>query len=146
MEAGKMSSTSMKLPADLATARRRLEKWRAGGRPRRPLPPELWEMAADLVPEHGIYRVSQVLRLEYYKVKEKAEGRRGRQRRTRRGGGEQGARFVQVAPVPSVLEPAVPCTVVLEDTRGRRMTIRSTGGLEPASLIAAFCGVSTCSR
>ena len=63
-------SMAKKLPADLATARKRLEKWRAGGRPRRPLPPELWEMAADLVPEHGIYRVSQVLRLEYYKVKD----------------------------------------------------------------------------
>jgi hypothetical protein len=141
-----MSSRSS-IPADLAAARRKFEKWRAGGRPRRRLPAELWNLAATLVATHGVYRVSDALRLDYYVLKARAEGRsaarpprrtRGEQKRAR---GEQVPAFVQVAPRTAVA-PLPGCTVELVDRDGRHMTIRSSTGLEPAALVAAFCGAS----
>jgi hypothetical protein len=71
-----MASPSVRLPADLGAAQRRVESWRSKSNGlRRPLPEWVWDLAADLVPSHGVYRVSRVLRLEYHKVKERAKTR-----------------------------------------------------------------------
>jgi hypothetical protein len=130
-----MASPSKRLPADLAATRRRFEKWRAGGRARRPLPDDLWKLAADLVPVHGVYRVSQVLRLEYYKVKEQAAAQRAEQPT------DVAPAFVEMVPTPSsVLATSSDCTVELTDSNGRRMTIRSSMGVDAVGLVGAFCG------
>lgn len=135
-----MESTISRLPADLAAARTRLEKWRSNGRPKRPLPREMWDMAADLVPTHGVYRVSRALRLEYYKVKKQAEDRQAK-KRTKKNAKRKPV-FVEVAGPPSspVVAPSLGCTVELADESGRRMTIRSSAVVDAAGMVAAFCG------
>jgi hypothetical protein len=107
----------------------------------------MWEMAADLVPTHGVYRVSRVLRLEYYKVKEQAEARQAKKKsrkRTARRAKRPGARkpkFVEVAGSPSPMLGSSGCTVELTDEKnGRQMTLRSLSGTDAATLVAAFCG------
>lgn len=136
-----MPKRSTVLPADLATARRRIEKWRAGGRPRRKLPQDMWSMAAELVPTHGVYRVARVLRLEYYKVKQAAQTRGGKKGRRAK------STFVQLAPSsPASPLPFAGCTVELTDGNGRQMTIRTPASFDAASLVAAFWDGSTCSK
>lgn len=132
-----MRSTSTRLPADLAAARTRIEKWRSTGRARRPLPKRIWKMAADLVPIHGVCRVSRVLRLEYYKVKERAE-KRQTERQTKAK-----PTFVQMSsPPPGILNSAFGCTVEITDKNGRQMTIQSTTTVDIGGLVAAFCGAA----
>ena len=130
-----MAVRSQNLPADLAAARTRIEKWRSVGPARRRLPEEIWEMAADLVPRHGVYRVCRVLRLEYYKVRDRAEARRAQ------SGIQPKPAFVQVAPPDSaVAGTVVGCTIELSDQSGRRMVIRSAATVDAARLVAAFSG------
>ena len=132
-----MKRTSAKLPADLADAREQFESWRARGRARRPLPDELWKLAADLVPSHGVHRVSKALRLEYYQVKRHAQAERA-ERST-----QATPAFVEVVPTTaSVLGTTPGFAVELSDSSGRRMTIRSSVAVDAAGLIAAFCGAA----
>jgi hypothetical protein len=144
---------SKSLPADLSAAQTRFEKWRAAGRPRRPLPPELWRLAADLVRAHGVYRVARVLRLEYYKVREQAEGRRlatpsraqvpppSRQAAPapRPRAPRPKPAFVQVVP-PAAFPAPHEVVVELADAKGRHMSIRSRVALDVVALVNTFCG------
>ena len=133
-----MGSTSARLPADLAAARTRIEKWRSTGRPRRRLPKEILDMAADLVPAHSVYRVSRALRLEYYKVKKQAETRQAEKRSTSK------KTFVQV-PLSSsgMVSSSLGCTVEVTDPSGRQLTVRSSTAVDVTGLVAAFCGVAS---
>jgi len=54
--------------------------------------------------------------------------------------------FVEVASPSSSLLGALGCTVELTDESGRRMTIRSSMGMDAVGLVTAFCGEATCSR
>src|SRR5438552_345459 len=66
----------MNLPAfsttDLSQLQRQLTSWRQrqSGRPR--LPVTLWDAAAQLVRVRGVSRVSQALRLDYYRLQRRA--------------------------------------------------------------------------
>jgi len=135
-----MAIKNSELPADLAAARTRLENWRATGRPRRHLPREMWEMAADLVPNHGVCRVARELRLGYYKVKEQAENRLAETRNKRNA--EPKPAFVEVTHTisPKVVGPSLGSTVEITDESGRRMWIRSGEGVDAVGVVAAFCG------
>jgi hypothetical protein len=138
------------LPADLTAARRCIEKWRSKSNgQRRPLPQKIWDVAADLVPAHGVYRVSRVLRLEYYKVKKQAETRQAGRRKASTRPSSRRAKpvpkptrpaFVEVSAPPPVMSSSLGYTVELTDESGRQMTIRSSTGMDAAALIAAFCG------
>ena len=61
------------LPPDLVRGRSRFQAWRgqrkAGGR----IPQPLWAMAIRLAKAHGVSRTAAVLRLDYYRLKERAE-------------------------------------------------------------------------
>jgi hypothetical protein len=61
------------LPPELRQGRDRFQAWRrqrkAGGR----IPQPLWAMAARLAKAHGVSRTAAVLRLDYYRLKERAE-------------------------------------------------------------------------
>lgn len=153
-----MASPSKRLPADLAAARTRIDKWRSDSRARRPIPKELWEMAVDLVPTHGVYVVSQALRLRYDKVKVRAKARQV-EKRAGRSKPEKRAKppptaatqarnaaspaFVQLHSPPLTTHSSCGCTVELSDNSGRQMTIRSPAGMDAAVLVAAFYGVAT---
>jgi len=144
-----MASPSKRLPADLAAARTRIEKLRSRSNgQRKPLPQKIWDMAADLVPAHGVYRVSRVLRLEYYKVKTQAETRQAERRKapklSKRAKPAPKPAFVEVpSPPPAMHSSSFGYTVDLTDNSGRQMTIRSSVGMDAAALVAAFCGVAS---
>jgi len=102
----------------------------------------MWEMAADLVPEHGVYQVCRALRLEYYKVKQEAENRHASKGAIRSKRNKPKPVFVEVmAPqnASPIAGPSLGCTIELADESGHRMTIRSTA-VDVAVLVTAFCG------
>ena len=67
------TSQRKQLPPDLVRGRSRFQAWRgqrkAGGR----IPQPLWAMAIRLAKAHGVSRTAAVLRLDYYRLKERAE-------------------------------------------------------------------------
>jgi len=133
-----MVAKSTVLPADLAAARTRIDKWRASVQTRRPIPEDLWKMAADLVPAHGVYRVSRALRLRYDKVKVATNARRSKRRVP------STPAFVQVtAPVLAMPSLTGELTVEVTDMHGNHMCIRSSATMDAARLVAAFCGGAT---
>jgi hypothetical protein len=85
-------------------------------RPRRAkLPESIWDAAAELAREHGVYAVAQPLRLDYVGLKKRlgkvAAGRPDRSKPV----------FVEfIAPPPAACEE---CVIELESTRGGKMRI-----------------------
>jgi hypothetical protein len=67
------TSRREKLPSDLEHGRSRFQAWRgrrtAGGR----IPQPLWAMATRLAKAHGVSRTAAVLRLDYYRLKQRAD-------------------------------------------------------------------------
>ena len=67
------TSKREQLPPDLVRGQSRFQAWRgqhkAGGR----IPHALWAMAIRLAKAHGVSRTAAVLRLDYYRLKERAE-------------------------------------------------------------------------
>ena len=60
-------------PADLIGARSRFQAWRAGRKVGERIPQPLWDLAVRVAKTHGVSRVSAVLGLDYYRLKERAE-------------------------------------------------------------------------
>jgi len=126
-----------RVPAEVKNVLRRLERWRSSRKHRTPIPELLWRSAAELARQHGVTRVSRLLRLDYYTLKERLDTLC----RDKGGGPEAKPSFVELpsfAPA-SVLE----CVVELEDPRGARMRIQVKGGSAPdlAALSRAFWSV-----
>ena len=73
------------IPVGMRRVCRRFERWRKGHKARFPFPEALWAEAAEAAREHGVFRASKALRLEYGKLKQMVEagprqsGRRWRQ-------------------------------------------------------------------
>ena len=94
---------------------RELEEYRRS-RPRRAkLPESIWEAAAALAREHGVYAVAQALQLDYMGLKKRlgevADRRPGKSKPV----------FVElIAPPPAKCEE---CLIEFESTRGDKMRI-----------------------
>jgi hypothetical protein len=133
-----MVAKSAVLPADLAAARTRIDKWRAGAQTRRPIPKDLWRMAVDLVPTHGVYRVSRALRLRYDRVKAATNAHYSKRRIP------STPAFVQVT-APALAMPSLDgeLTVEVTDRHGNHMCIRSSATMDAVRLVSAFCGGAT---
>ena len=84
-----MASELPDIPHDMQRLYRRFERWRSAHTGRLPIPERLWTAAAELAREHGVFPTAKALRLEYGKLKERAEAagpaakRRGGKVRTR---------------------------------------------------------------
>ena len=61
------------VPAGMRRVCRRFERWRKGHTARLPIPATLWVAAAEAAREHGVFRASKALRLEYGKLKRMVE-------------------------------------------------------------------------
>jgi len=59
--------------ADLASVRRRLERWRRTRKKRGRIPEPLWAAAVKVAGRHGVNRTANVLRLDYYSLKDRVE-------------------------------------------------------------------------
>ena len=66
------------IPNGMEKAHRRFESWRSAHTGRKPIPESLWTAAVAVAREHGIFRTSQVLRLEFNKLKRRVQSARGR--------------------------------------------------------------------
>ncbi len=58
---------------DMQRLYKRFERWRSAHTGRLPIPERLWTAAAELAREHGAFPTAKALRLEYGKLKDRAE-------------------------------------------------------------------------
>jgi len=63
------------LPAKLEAVRRRFDRWRKTHRPRSRIPDTLGDGAVRTAGTHGRHRTARVLRLDYYRLKERLDQR-----------------------------------------------------------------------
>ena len=105
------------LPSDLAQARRRFQAWRARRQGGERIPPALWRLAVRLVRNHGVSRTATMLRVDYYGLKERADGASGRTPST-------SPAFVEL---PSPVMVGKRCLVELESGAGARMRVEMVG-------------------
>ena len=61
------------LPTDLVRARSQFQAWRGRRKAGEPIPQALWDLAIRLAIVHGVSRTATVLRLDYYRLKRRAE-------------------------------------------------------------------------
>lgn len=111
---GPMGASRTKVPADLARLERRFSAWRRSRSVGERIPDPLWESAAQVAAEHGVNRTASILRLDYYSLKKRVDGRR-----------PSSATFVEL-PSPS-FPVAGECVIEMEDSRGARMRVHLKG-------------------
>jgi hypothetical protein len=125
-------------------AQTRFAQWRSSHSPaRRPVPTELWEVAVRAAKQHGIYAVSQALRLHYARLKHRVEN--GRHRKDSQQSTQARQSFVEFIGAAPLVGPSMPghqVEVVRQD--GCRLLIRTSGALDAASVVAAFGGAPCC--
>ena len=68
-----MASEFPDIPHHMRRVYRRFQQWRSAHTGRLPIPERLWRAAVELAREHGVFRTSKVLRLEYGKLKQLVE-------------------------------------------------------------------------
>ena len=97
--------------SELAPVRRALETWRKTRKPRQPIPERVWGQMAVLARRHGVSRICQALRLDYYSLKRRVQESAG------------APDFVEVK-MASTVDQAPGCTTQLEDGKGRKLLLR----------------------
>lgn len=63
------------VPAQVAELRERIETWRRTRAKPGPMPEDLWSAAARLARKHGINPTAKTLRLQYYALKDRVDGK-----------------------------------------------------------------------
>jgi hypothetical protein len=120
----------------------RVERWREVRRKGSAMPGELWEAAAELAAEHGVYAVSRQLRLSYESLRRRVGRETGRRLRDEAGGGFVEVRAAQL--LGSAAERAVPVAggaeVEVWGSGGARLWVRleDGGGVDVAGVVSAF--------
>lgn len=112
------------MPAPLASAAGRFEKWRRNRATRR-IPEQLWTLAGEMAGRYGVSRTALALRVDYYDLKQRREEATGADARVPAAP----SRFVELLGAPQ--EPATGCVVEFEDLRGARMRVHLKGGDAP---------------
>ena len=102
---------------DLKQLRQRLDAWRRSQSQRSAIPEPVWEAAATLARTHGVSRVAQTLRLDFYRLRQRSIQ-----------APPPAAGFVEI-PWTSLTTPAAtgPCTVELSDAHGGKMSVQLAG-------------------
>lgn len=123
------------IPSDLKAVRKRFEQWRATRSGRSRVPESLWSLAVPAAKAHGIYRVSQVLRVNYQGLKRRVADAKPVSRPE-----ESSSPFVEFD-LSRSFSPTE-CLIQLEDHKGSKMTIRHTGSssLDAIALCDVFFG------
>ncbi len=109
----------------LSDVQSRFERWRSNRRRGTRIPTCLWRAAAEAAREHGVSKVSQALRLDYYGLKDRVESASepsGPEPATGRG-------FLEI-PLGA---PSAECVLELEDGQGARLRVELKGAA-PAEL------------
>ena len=120
------------LPAGVEVVRQRIEHWRRTREKRTRMPEALWEAAASVAQEHGLWAVSRALRVNYESLKSRV----GRTRRGASRGGGGSSRFVEVNAGQLIgLSERAGTVVELSAADGARLTVRLEGR-EPLDVLA----------
>jgi hypothetical protein len=118
----------------LAELKRQFDEWRAGRKVGERIPLELWAGAVAAAVEHGAYRVSAELHLDYAVLKRRAALATGSA-----PAAELAPRFVELFAPAAPMKPAAAsqpeCVVELENARGAQMRVELSGN--------GLCGLST---
>ena len=119
------------VPAEVKRLAGRLEAHRQRQGKGRRIPEEIWRTAASLAQEHGVSVVAQALRLDYYKLKERAAVEEYE-------GCSPGA-FLEFRAAEGALG-ASQCAIELETAGGHKMTMRlpALSGEDALELATAF--------
>jgi hypothetical protein len=125
----------------LSQLKRRFEQWRAGRKVGQRIPSDLWASAVAAALEHGAYRVSAELHLDYVVLKRRAALAQPAGRRA--AASELAPRFVELFATAGPATPATSrpeCLVELDNARGAKMRVQLSGsGLAGLSaLCSAF--------
>jgi hypothetical protein len=108
----------------LALLKEQFDQWRAARRKGEKIPPKMWEAAIRATSEHGVYRVSRALKLDYAALKQRAAESDG-------SAGRPTPRFVELA-VPHGLPvltqgPEPQCVVEMSNAHGATMRVQLHG-------------------
>ncbi len=106
----------------LAGLRQRFDEWRRLRRhPRSRIPESLWGAAVEAAREHGLWKTSRQLRVDYYCLKRRLESKTPQ---------APAIDFVEVT--PNLRSPGPACVLVIEDRQGRRLRVelRDAAGAE----------------
>jgi hypothetical protein len=111
----------------------RIEHWRQTRLKRSPMPEALWDAAAAIAREAGVYRVMRALGVNYETLKRRVE-EQGACRKASAGA------FVELAPASLVGPGADGCVVEVQERDGTRLRVQLAGGdrLDVVALVAAF--------
>jgi hypothetical protein len=124
-------STSV-IAEPIAELQRQLDQFRSTRQRRTKLPESLWQAAAELARQHGVYSVAKPLRLDYAGLRKRLGGPFSRQRKVPKPA------FVElVPPRPATVEE---CVIEFESSRGAKMRIqwKATAPPDWASLLRAW--------
>ena len=120
------------IPEAIVQLQRQLDQFRSTQPRRSKLPESLWQAAAELARQHGVYSVAHPLRLDYMGLKKRLGGDpTPRPKATRPA-------FVELlGPHPATLEE---CAVEFESAGGSKMRIQWKASVPPdwASLLRAW--------
>ena len=130
-----MPKPTRTLPAPLARAAQRFEKWRRT-RTKRGIPDSLWDLATKLGGKYGVNQTAKTLRLDYYDLKRRVAAAAGADV----SGAVTAPTFLEVVPTPS--SAASECVVELEEPRGAKMRLhfKRVGASEISALSRLFWG------
>jgi hypothetical protein len=112
------------LPAQLEELGRRFERWRRTRKVRTRIPDRLWGSAVKLAGRYGIHRTARVLRVDYYALKKRVEGKAAATA-SNVPGGPDGAAFLELPAAAWV--GAGECTLELEDASGAKLRVHLKG-------------------
>jgi hypothetical protein len=104
----------------LAALRQRFDEWRRLRRCRTRIPEALWLAAIQAAREHGVWKTSRQLKVDYYSLK----------RRLAAKAPQPPIDFVEVT--PKLLSATPACVLAIEDRDGRRLRVelRDVAGAE----------------
>jgi hypothetical protein len=120
------------IPEPITNLQRQLDQFRSGQPKRTKLPESLWQAAAELARQYGVYTVAHPLRLDYMALKKRLGESSARQPKT-----TQSAFIELIAPTEPKLDE---CIVEFESpSRGkRRIQWRATAPPDWSSLLRAW--------
>jgi len=116
-----------------------LEQWRCTQPPRSKLPDSIWQSAADMAKQYGIYAAAKALRLDYVGLKKRVLGSATPRRKPAHGKSAQPA-FLELIAQPG--EKAEDYLVEFESSRGAKMRVQWKASAPPdwSTLLRAWCG------
>ena len=106
------------LPPDLVRGQRRFQAWREQRKPGDSIPQSLWAIAIRLAKAHGVSRTAAVLRIDYYRLKNRAAAAPASEPRSR------GPAFVELTP-PTIV--AKQCQFEFDNGSGATMRVQLVG-------------------